>query len=264
MASLEPPPVYLFLIKSVFALTPCQKRRAELRSLTQLISDRSGVPPPKVLWEEEEWEEAQCRSFTLTRILPGSTVRQRGLSGAEALCIIDKVCLCKLDWVLAGRFRWGHRPAKGQKQKRLFLSCFFSQALPRLSFKSSQLNSPRLFCVTDQLCILASASVGSRHGGTANTLHAEARGASVSVAATVSHLPGLLASSSVIMTIYRPSPLVPDVFVPHFCYDETQMSCVTHIWLLVPFVMVKERGKRNMKHLNVWFDLNEAALWSPT
>lgn len=45
----QSPPVYLFLIKSVFALTPCQKRGAERHSLTQLISDRSGVPPPKVL-----------------------------------------------------------------------------------------------------------------------------------------------------------------------------------------------------------------------
>lgn len=54
----------------------------------------------------------------------------------------------------------------------------------------------------------------------ADTLQAEALGASVSVAATASHLPGLPVSSSVIMTIYRPTPLVPDVFVLHFCYDE--------------------------------------------
>lgn len=113
----------------------------------------------------------------------------------------------------------------------------------RLRFKGSRLNSPCLFCVTDQLRILASASVGSRHCGTANTLHAEARDASVSVAATVSHLPGLLASSSVIMTIYRPSPLVPDIFVPHFCYDEAQMSRVTHIWLLIPLLWLK-RGEK--------------------
>lgn len=174
-------------------------------------------------------------SFALTWILPGSTVRQHGLSGADVLCIIDKVCLCELGRVLA---------AVQLKANIWYVCfCFFSQTLPRLPFKDSHLNLPSLFCVTDKLRILASASVGSRHCGTANTMHAEARGASVSVAATVSHLPGLLASSSVIMTIYRPSPLVPDVFVPRFCYDEAQMSCVTHIWLLIPLLWLK-RGEK--------------------
>ena len=46
-----------------------------------------------------------------------------------------------------------------------------------------------------------------------DTLHVAALGASVSVAATVSHLMGLPVSSSAIMTKYRPSPLVPDVSV---------------------------------------------------
>lgn len=54
----------------------------------------------------------------------------------------------------------------------------------------------------------------------ADTLHVKALGATVSVAAAVSHLLGLPISSSVIMTIYRPTPLVPDVFVLHLCYDK--------------------------------------------
>lgn len=76
-----------------------------------------------------------------------------------------------------------------------------------------------MLCVTDKLCFLASAAVGSQVS-VVDTLYVEALGASVSVAAAVSHLLGLLVSSSVIMTIYRPSPLVPDVFVLHLCYDE--------------------------------------------
>lgn len=76
----------------------------------------------------------------------------------------------------------------------------------------------------------------------ANSVYAEALGASVSVAATVSHLLGLPASSSVIMTIYRPSPLVPDVFVLHFCYDEAQMSYITRMWLLSTPLWFKEKG----------------------
>lgn len=90
-----------------------------------------------------------------------------------------------------------------------------------------------MFRVTDKPFFLASAAVGSRHSA-ADTLYAEALGASVSVAATVSHLLGLPVSSSVIMTIYRPSALVPDVFVLHLCYDEAQMSYITCIWMLSP------------------------------
>lgn len=101
-----------------------------------------------------------------------------------------------------------------------------------------------LLCVTDGPCLLASATVASRHSE-ANTLCAEALGALVSVAATVSHLLGLPASSSVIMPIYRPTPLVPDVFVLHFCYDEAQMSHITRIWLLNPPLWLKEKRTQN-------------------
>lgn len=82
-------------------------------------------------------------------------------------------------------------------------------------------------CVMDEPCLLASATVGSRQS-VANTLHAEGLGASVSVAAIVSHLLGLPLSSSVIMSIYRLPPLVPDVFVPRSIYDQAEMSCITY------------------------------------
>lgn len=82
------------------------------------------------------------------------------------------------------------------------------------------------------------------------------------MAATASHLLGLLVSSSVIMTIYRPTPLVPDVFVLHFCYDEAQMSYITSLWLLSPPLWSKEKSPQQtwVFDMTLWTDFTWIAL----
>ena len=73
-----------------------------------------------------------------------------------------------------------------------------------------------------------------------------------SVAATVSHLLGLPASSTVIMTIYRPSPLAPDVYVMRLCYDEAEMSYITGSRLLsLPLWLKEKKIPTNNNHMDV-------------